>query len=344
MSKSIAHVVPNVSGFRKLSFLNPLGYELQFVILGGMAFYLPVLLLMGEPGLSKEMVAWNFWINTLATAPHTSSTYVRLQRKISEKKVHWFYGVPAFLISWAVLIGFWAAGQFVLGITLAAMWQSFHYLRQMYGVNRVFSGKNAESDLAKKLNFWAYHLAVPLFVFGRSDMLWHIWNGKPSTSFIPMNVPDIFMLLFAIVAGVGLLCGLASECIKAKTNAVYNPVGLLLLVLYFAVHYYGFLSVEYFVRGFLFISMYHAIQYVAMVYYLERDGRTEKFATKLMKGPIILAFPLFWSLLIGVAYLVNTSAVKIDLFWTQFSLIVLNNWSVHHYIVDTVLWTRKAGK
>ncbi len=344
MTESIAQDPPRLSGLPKLTFLNPLGYEIQFIILGGMALYVPVLFFIGEPGLSKEMVAWNFWVNALATAPHTSSTYVRLQRKISEGKVHWFYGVPAFLITCGMLAACWATGHFVEGITVAAMWQSFHYLRQMYGVNRIFSRKNNESELARRLNFWAYHLAVPLFVFGRSDMLWHIWNGKPSETFIPMNVPDIAMIVFAIVAGLGFLCGLASEFLKLKSNVVYNPVGLLLLFLYFAVHYYGFLSVEFFVRGFLFISIYHAIQYVAMVYYLERDGRTEKLTEKLMKGPIFFAFPVFWLLLVGVGYLVNASAVKIDLFWTQFSLIVLNNWSVHHYVVDTVLWTRKVGK
>jgi hypothetical protein len=344
VTESIAHDPPKISGFPKLSFLNPFGYEIQFIILGGMALYLPILFFVGEPGLSKEMVAWNFWVNTLATAPHTSSTYVRLQRKMAEGKVHWFYGAPAFLITFALLTAFWAMGQFVLGITIAAMWQSFHYLRQMYGVNRIFSRKNSETDLARRLNFWAYHLAVPLFVFGRSDMLWHIWNGKATETFVPMNVPDVLMIIFAVVAAIGFACGIAGEFLKAKSNAVYNPVGLLMLVLYFGVHYYGFLSVEYFVRGFLFISIYHAVQYVAMVYYLERDGRTEKLTEKLMKGPILLAFPMFWVLLIGAGYLVNFSAVKVDLFWTQFSLIVFNNWSVHHYVVDTVLWTRKAGK
>lgn len=344
LTKSIAEEPRKFTWFPKLEFLNPFGYEMQFIILGGLAFYLPIILFLGEPGLSKETVAWNFWINTLATAPHTSATYVRLQRKIQEGKVNWLFGWPAFLATWAILIGFWAAGHFILGITIAAMWQSFHYLRQMYGVNRIFSRKNEESELARRLNFWAYHLAVPLFVFGRSDMLWHIWNGKPSDTFAPMNVPDLVMVAFGLLAYFGFLMGLISEYLKAKNSSVYNPVGLLMLVLYFAVHYYGFLSVEYYVRGFLFISIYHAIQYVAMVYYLERDGRTEKFTEKLMKGPIVLAFPIFWLLLIGFGYLINQGARTIDLFWTQFSLIVLNNWSVHHYVVDTVLWTRKTGK
>lgn len=346
MTESIAKAQEpsNISGFPKLTFLNPLGFEVQFIILGGMALYLPVILFLGEPGLSKEMVAWNLWVNSLATAPHTSSTYVRLQRKMKEGKVHWFFGAPAFLITLGILTLCWANGHLIEGLTAAAMWQSFHYLRQMYGVNRIFSRKNSETELARKLNFWAYHLAVPLFVFGRSDMLWHIWHGKPSTDFIPLDVPDMVMLLFAIVAGVGLLLGLASEFMKARANAVYNPVGLVLLILYFGVHYYGFLSVEYFIRGFLFISIYHAVQYFAMVYYLERDGRTEKITEKLMKGPILLMFPIFWLLLVGFGYLVNQTVPKIDMFWTQCSLIVLNNWSVHHYVVDTVLWTKKVGK
>ncbi|HNB24340.1 MAG TPA: hypothetical protein PKZ32_18105 [Candidatus Melainabacteria bacterium] len=344
MAESVARDARKFTWLPKLEFLNPFGYEMQFIILGGMAFYLPIILFLGELGLRKETVLWNFWINTLATAPHTSATYVRLQRKIKEGKVHWSFGWPAFLATWAILIGFWAAGHFILGITIAAMWQSFHYLRQMYGVNRIFSGKNEESELARKLNFWAYHLAVPLFVFGRSDMLWHVWNGKPSDTFAPMNVPDLVMVAFAFIAYIGFLLGLISEYLKAKKNSVYNPVGLLMLLLYFAVHYYGFLSVEYYVRGFLFISIYHAIQYVAMVYYLERDGRTEKLTEKLMKGPLLLAFPVFWLLLIAFGYLVNQGAKSADMLWTQFSLIVLNNWSVHHYVVDTVLWTRKTGK
>jgi hypothetical protein len=227
------------------------------------------------------------------------------------------------------------------------VWQSYHYLRQFWGINRIFSRGEENTADVNKLSFWAYHLAMPFFIIGRWDMLYTAWKGKPSESIIPVHFPEpvMMVLLFLCVFGFGL--GMAAEFLKYKNSKTeYNCTGLILLVLFFWLHWFGFISLENYNRGFIAITLFHAIQYMAIVWMFEEKQTSTfpKVTQKLRTIPVTVSFAAFWIGLYVFGNFVQHNVFDLGNFcWAHFSTMCLSTISAHHYFVDTIMWGRKAG-
>lgn len=127
------------------------GFEWCFVITGGMALFLPAILWLGESELQNETrIPWYFWASTIVSSPHVYSTYVRQCRKTREGKVNWLWGAPAYIACVLLLAAASAAGYFVETITAVNVWQSFHYLRQTYGVGCLYGRQDSFDDRDRK--------------------------------------------------------------------------------------------------------------------------------------------------------------------------------------------------
>lgn len=324
-------------------------FVLFWIILGGLPLYLPFCIALGETAAgAQQPIPWAFWANLLISMPHTTATYARLTRKIQEGKVNRLFGWPAYLLMLAFLSFATLKGFFLEVFTLVNVWQSYHYLRQVYGVSRYFGRSKAETETARKLAFWAYHLPLPLFVLGRWDLLYTIWRGKPSAFIIPLNIPDPIMSVCWLLAAAGLVAAIASEVIKFKSSeGEYDATGLLNLFIYYWIHWFGFLSAEYYARGFLAITIFHAIQYVGIVFLLEEEQKSsENYLPKriLRLAPHGLTFLAFWVFLYLVGSGVQDYIFTLpNIWWAQFSATCLSTISAHHYLVDTVMWSRKSG-
>ncbi len=243
-----------------------------------------------------------------------------------------------------------AYGKFLLLATAINVWQSFHYLRQVYGVGRFVSRDSGETDKERKLTFWAYHLAVPLFVLGRWDTIFIAWHGKPTDYIWPVDVPDPVMNVCWVLAGIGLSTGLFSEAMRFKRKGAssFSIVPLMNLLVYYILHYFGFLSVEYFQRGFFAVTAFHAIQYMAISWVLEDKKKSEETVTGqlLLSVPNVVkrySFVVFYLMLLLLAYLLDNVATRINVFWLQGSAVLLLALSAHHYTVDTRIWRKAAG-
>ena len=172
---------------KRLTFGRNTPFDVMFVLLGGLPLYLPLIWWLGETGMRQTVpFDWLFWANQIVSMPHVWATYARLNRKIAEKKVSPWYGVPAYALILAFLIFASFNGFVLMALTFVNVWQSYHYLRQVYGVGRYFGRQEGETELERKLSFWAYHGAMPLFVLGRWNMLYIFWKGQPSDAIIPV--------------------------------------------------------------------------------------------------------------------------------------------------------------
>jgi hypothetical protein len=336
-----------VGAFPQMTLGNISLLEWQLIIFGGLVFSLPIVLLMGENTLwSKNPIAWIFWANALFNAPHVFSTWVRLQRKIAEKRIAKFYGLPLYICVAGILAIAVVEKLYLEVMTAISVWQNFHYARQVYGVGRFYTDRSQETVLDRKLMFWAFHLAMPLFVLGRWSVLYTAWHGKSSNEVIPVQMPDAAMALFWVLALVGLCLGLSMEFLKFR-RPVYNPVGLVILLVYFLLHWFGFLSVAFYLRGFIAISIYHAIQYLGMVWINERKERKQS-------APLLglwsnasprVSFLCFWLILFSVGFVAEHKIlVWFNVYWASFAMVILSAMSTHHYAVDTIMWRAKMGQ
>jgi hypothetical protein len=224
--------------------------------------------------------------------------------------------------------------------------QSFHYVRQVYGVGRFYGRDPAERPFERRLVFWAYHLAMPLFVIGRWHTLWVVWSGRPSPYIIPMRFPDLVLAACWALAAAGMIAGIAAEVARYRRGrTAYRAVGAVNLLAFYAVHAYGFLSIAHYQRGFFVVTIFHAVQYLALVWVLERDHATgfrQRLAAPVSGHP---AFVLFWGgLLLFVLSLENALLPLGDRWWPYLSGVVLSAVSAHHYTVDAVMWRTRAGR
>ncbi|PWU01107.1 MAG: hypothetical protein C5B53_03255 [Candidatus Melainabacteria bacterium] len=348
MSTTFAYKEKSFLSTPKITFGGVTVFEWQFVILGGMIFFLPLIMLLSEPTLAgSNPIAWYFWMNAIISMPHVNAAYVRLQRKVSEGKVNAFYGVPLYLIFVALLGVAACFGRYLEFMTAVNVWQSFHYVRQVYGVSRVYSHENRETTLSRRLTYFAYHLAMPLFVLGRWNVLFNVWKGRPSDVIIPVHMPDALMTCCFALAFVGIVLGLLAELLKFRQNLAYNPVGLITLLAYYAIHWFGFLSASYYFRGFFAVTIYHAVQYLGLVWLKEKQQRENPAAYLCLwdRMPVVIPFLAFWLLIVLIGSTFTESVIPtLNIYWLQWSAVLLGAQSAHHYAIDTFLWRAKVGK
>src|SRR6476659_1617167 len=97
IAATAAESLPSDEGSSRITLRGTSVFDWLFVILGGLPFYLPLLFMLGEQGLSQtNPIYWYLWINAAISSPHVYSTYVRLSRKISERRVRWWVGFPLY--------------------------------------------------------------------------------------------------------------------------------------------------------------------------------------------------------------------------------------------------------
>jgi len=324
----------------------PTSFEWFFIITGGLVVALPFVLSMGEKALfAQSPISWYLWVSALVSSPHVYATYVRLQRKINEGKAHWVTGFPLYFATVGTLAAATIAGFFVEIMTLINVWQSFHYVRQTYGVGCLYGRQVKFDQFDRRLRWWAYHLWFPALILGRWDTIYTAWQGKTYT-FIPMYFSPVVMTILWSVAGIGALIALCAEIrLICKNGRNYVAVGFVSYVICMGIHTYGFCIPSHFQRGFLAVTIFHACQYIALVWWLERSQAIERGYRWVEKIPNFIGFILFWTVLyfIGFGY-EGKFSVAMNAFWIPASAVLLSSISAHHYTVDTFLWRRSAGK
>ena len=340
------------------------GFDWLLIITGGLPIVLPAVLLLGEQRLSgTDPIHWYVWMNAVFSAPHVYSTYVRLSRKIRERRVSMWIGWPTYL-AWVGLImgAYWldqrmAIGAFVGLITAINVWQTFHYLRQSYGIGRFFEreyGQYSSESSGRSLMFWAYHLSMPVLIFGRWDTLHVMWSGVTYSHIVPVDFPQLLIHLLWALAVVGLAMGVAAEWKNFRAGGgKYHPIGIVNLAIYFGIHWLGFMSLDYFYRGFIAVTIFHGIQYLALVWKLEKRHYGSDPESYYNKIPLVGGFLIFWALLLmmGTGYeqgLVTRvigplATPDTAAFVGALILALLTGVSAHHYTIDMFIWRKKAG-
>ena len=112
----------------------------------------------------------------------------------------------------------------------------------------------------------------------------------------------------------------------------YRFEGLAIIAVFFFIHMYGFLSITHFQRGFTAVTIFHAVQYLGLIWWLERESAVSRFK----KWP----FFVFW----GVLFTLGMIWEKGIGYFPSVAGAFLGGISMHHYLVDTVLWRRSVGR
>jgi hypothetical protein len=323
----------------------PSMFEWFFVISGGLVIALPFVFWMGEQALGRaDVIRWYFWMNALISSPHVYGTYVRFQRKVNERKVSWWCGFPMYFAIVAALSAVSMSGYFIEVVTAINVWQSYHYLRQIYGVGCLYGRQKECDEKSRKLRFWGYHLVFPALILGRWDTIYQVWGGQTYT-FIPVDFSANLMRFMWIIAAIGFYLAMINELrLMIKNKRDYRLLGMINYIVSLAIHTFGFVLVAYYQRGFFAVTIFHAVQYLALVWITERRKAESDGKKWVLKTPNIVGFGMFWLFLFVLGYGFDHNVTTIlSSYWAQATTILLIAVSAHHYTIDGFLWRRSVG-
>ena len=275
--------------------------------------------------------AWLFPLATLFVFdPHIASTYMRLYIDADERRRS---RLLAFVAPPVVVAATWAAIALVppgiLGFLLYHV-QLWHTLRQSEGILRIYQRRRGSRIWLDRAALWA----IPLF---GTLVQWQVGSGD----YLGFPRPSIVLPLPALIVAGAIAGGLTLAFLVAAVRNAGGPrTPELALILGNA---FFFAAATLVVRDLgwenLVLSLYHGVQYVAIVgFYTQRrtSGRLLAWAAPHVWRYLALLVAL------GVLYaLVFRHALP--LLAAAPALLVVQ-WSVriHHYVVDARIWRLRA--
>ena len=313
-------------------------YDLTFFIGGALltCVFLGLYELLKHLGLPVhgESVLITYFIYTaLFDHPHIFQTFSRthLDRdEYARHKTTHTYGLAAFV---AVGFGVAAAGLESQLIVVAAIYGSWHIVRQHWGFLRIYKALN---DDFSPIDDW---LDGILFYAGMAALILYDYTGPGETTVVYGELTARFPVIpdwisattwwLFVASGVAFV---GRQIWLLATGRPVNGPKLLLLLAALGTH-----SVVFFFTATPFLvaealeTAYHNVQYQGWMMHYQR----RRFTGAMVKRWLLMA--LAYGLLVGVVEVVGLMNRKWSWIFVPFSMVVL--W---HYYVDGKIW--KLGK
>ena len=312
-------------------------------------FALPALALVAgalawmRPSIVYAIFAVDLW---LFSFPHVASTFTRIafsRRAVREHRVLLF-AVPFAalgLASGLVHVG----GIAALNTTYFA-WQSFHYTRQSYGIDRALGHRaGIRTDRLGSAVIYLSSLAGVL-----------VRCAEAPGSFLgsPLWLPTIPPFVAVSVGAVAGAC-LVAWSVRAVSSLAREPSDArfdrtLYVLLHVAMFTLGYVVIRDLTIGWLVVNVWHNTQYLGFVWSQNRRS---------YEGGVDRDAPAFaWIAAPGrsVRFLAACGALATVLFGVIFVtthrtgtnptpfLVLIQAVNFHHYIVDAVIWRRRGTR
>lgn len=303
------------------------------------------------PALFPALLLADVW---LLGSHHVIATYTRICFDTDSLKQNKFF---VFVLPWLVMLGVAAVVWFSKGrmmvTSIYLYWQWFHYMRQSYGVSRIYQRKGPPVG---RLDDWATSaMLYSIALFGimyRSYQ--HIQN--PQQLFLGSNffaIP-VDLTALAAVGGIALVClvmWVISVVLRALDGKVTFPQVAYLLS-HVVVFFVGYYWIEDITFGWLVVNTWHNSQYILIVWLFNNN----RFKNQVDPSHKFLSFIsqtrflwLYFAVCVAITFafygLVELLSVRLAPLLLPV-LVTSQGWAVvayqginfHHYIVDSYIW------
>lgn len=280
---------------------------------------------------------------------HVVATYTRLAFDTQSLRRNRFLAVDLLVIVTAVTLGVaLTAGAWVIATAFLYL-QWFHYMRQGYGIARMYYRATPEGQIPGSRDLIA-DLAiylVPIYgIAARSATMGDVFLGLPVKTLV-LPDPVITLLGLAAAAAVIVWIGKIMRAALADTLDLHYTGFIASHITIFLVAYISLSDVN---TGWLAINVWHNFQYVLVVWmsnarrYAGGIDPTARFLSRLSQ-PGRVAMYFAWCLAI-------TTVIYAAL--DRFTVLVLGGGmaitigiymgiNFHHYIVDALIWKRRKA-
>ncbi|NKB20243.1 MAG: hypothetical protein GKS01_06820 [Alphaproteobacteria bacterium] len=339
MTIAVSMAAPSIGWLRNAQF------DLNFIVGTTMLAIGTGAVVINEPRLFAPILLLDLW---LLGQHHVVSTFTRLCFTIEDRAQYRFllYGLPpivlAFTLGAAMTAGIWIVG------TVYFYWQWFHYIRQSWGINQAYlrsAEPTGESEGAAKLAFYL----PPLWgILHRSWQAPELFLGM---SFKTLPVSGILVDLVGLCA-IGALCWWCVCRYRTWRRGGNVFAHTLYITSHHTIFFIGYLLVDDVTYGWLVLNIWHNAQYILFVWLMNNRRYSDGVDRSALGWSTLCQSSNLWRYLLvcfGIATVfyvglrgVDTAAVSFGVVGLPVLLLLYQTINFHHYIVDAVIWRRRA--
>jgi hypothetical protein len=299
--------------------------------------------LVGKPALFTVFFLANMWVLGFH---HVVATFTRtaFDRPSFAQYRFLVLGLPPIVLVAVAALGF-GVGVWTLA-TIYLYWQTFHYARQSYGIAQVYARQPANAPAVDQdLSRWVLY-AVPL---------WGILNRSHENPglFLGLDLRCVPVPALAVSVTGALCLGLVGLWSVAQLRLLMQrrlPLTHTLYVLsHIAIFAAGYVLIDDINIGWLVVNMWHNAQYLCFVWYFnnkrfgERVDPQRRFISRLSQRRNAGWYVLTCLLISTVSYGLLLEVSRLVAFQTiSLAFIAGQTLNYHHYIVDGIIWRRRA--
>ncbi len=299
-----------------------------------------------DPRLYPFLLVADLW---LLGYHHVVATYTRLAfdtqslRRNRVLAVDLLVGVTLVTLGVAMTAGAWVIASAFLYL------QWFHYMRQGYGIARMYYRATPEGQIPGSRDVVA-DLAlylVPIYAIAqRTSTMGDKFLGLPVKVLV---LPDAIVGLLGILAAAAVVAWLV-KTILAAANETMDPQYTGFIASHIAIFLVAYVFVADVNSGWLAIDVWHNFQYVLVVWmsnakrYASGVDPTARFLSRLSQpGRVTMYFACCLAITTIVYALLNRFTVLVLGGGMAITLGIYMGINFHHYIVDVLIWKRREA-
>jgi len=299
---------------------------------------------VGNPGLFGFLLVADLWF---LGYHHVVATYTRLAFDRQTLSRNRFLAIDLLIIvmTCVALIIFFAGVWVIATAFLYVQW--FHYMRQGYGINRMFfrNTPRGREPNARDFIVDAVIYLVPIFgIAYRSATLPGVFLGSPTKALV-LPQPVLFALGAAAAAAVVIwLVRTTVEIVRGEVDRYY--VGFTLS--HVAIFLSAYVLVEDANTGWLGINIWHNLQYVLVVWmvnakrYAGGVDPQARFLSTISQPTRVWAYFGTCLAISTVIYFNLDQFIKLVLGGGLAAAVAIYmGINFHHYVVDALIWKRR---
>ena len=273
---------------------------------------------------------------------HVIATFTRLTFDLkSFKEYQLLVWLLPMLVAVGVVAAVWANGAWILATTYL-YWQWFHYMRQSYGIARVYQRKG---NAAIPFDEWIMY-SLPV-----AGILYRSYQNPGTFLGLELKVIPVPYWLYqmALVISLGAILWWLVHQIRAYRNGQGTLGYTLFMMTHFMVFGVGYLLIEDINYGWLAMNIWHNAQYILFVWMynnkrfkggIDPNHRFFSMISQTKNQWLYYLVCLGISTVMYFAIVKFLSSIRITMSLSTFPmvLIIYQTINFHHYIVDGIIW------
>ncbi len=294
-----------------------------------------------NPALFAPILFLDIW---LLGYTHVVSTFTRLafDRQSFRQHVWLLIPLPIVVAACTIAVALVAGGWLIASVYLYAQW--FHYMRQSYGISRMYLRKAGAVPVKRDLILDGVIYGLPLWgILARS-------HQQPKTfltyDLYTIPVPAAVVYVAGAIASISVILWIARELRTFGERRAEAP-HTAYVATHIAIFTTGYLLIDDINVGWLVLNIWHNLQYVMIVWmfnvnrYQKGIDPQSRFLSTISQPRNVLRYMFVcW----GIATLLYFNIERVLGLFSEsvlpLALLAYMTINFHHYVVDAIIWRR----